>query len=125
MPKKGKGGVTVKHHRANLELNKHKVNKHRKQLPVRCATQSEVTAKLKETQAADEQGVFQFLARRQDNPSASSRMPIHWGFGRDKIRKILKHLGTDGVLQSTMNNLMEAKRFEEAKDGQLRRSRCP
>ena len=94
-------------------------------LPRLWANQKEVKDLLAKTQEEDEQKVLGALAARKENPSVSARMITNWGLGREEVRKILRSVETERILQTTLTNLVGATRFKAVKEGELMHTKCP
>ena len=113
--------------RRSTELSyiKEKLRNNNIQLPCIWATQTEVKGKLKAAQEAGELRALAALAQRRDARSASARMLINWGLDRERPKRILSHLETGRVFQTTFTNLVGATRFKAIKEGELRHTCCP
>ena len=94
-------------------------------LPRFWASQQEVKTKLKEAQENNELKIFRIMADREVQRSYSCNMYLNWGLNRELVKKILRNMSGNRILQYTFGNLVGATRFKAIEKGELRHTRCP
>ena len=94
-------------------------------LPVFWCTQTEVKALLKKQQEGDEQAVIRTLATLEPQPSMSCSIYTEWNLNRERVRRSLRRLSYDRMLQVTFGGIISATRFKILEGKNIGDVKCP